>query len=55
MLYISFYVPHKISKKQTLNNRAVILSRTSDLTQTVRAWIWRLKAVSRTFNGITPV
>lgn len=47
MLYISFYVLHKINNKQTPRNGAIILSCKSDPTQSVRAWLLRLKAVSR--------
>lgn len=47
MLYISFYVLHKINNKQTPRNGAIIQSCKSDPTQRVRAWLLRLKAVSR--------
>lgn len=55
MLHISFYVLNKINNKQTLSNKAIILSCNSDSIQTVRAWLLRLKAVSRTLNGIIPL
>lgn len=55
MLYISFYVLHKINNKQTLSKGAIILSCNSDLTQSVRAWLSRLKAVSKALHGIIPL